>query len=88
MFVVGGNEEKIYGGCGQGCFICKRPSPLERKNNSLGGRCKYRGKSKSTGHSIRKCWKCGKVGHYKKHCRPKNGKYNGADVFPGDDSTT
>jgi hypothetical protein len=37
-----------------------RGHPQERENDYLMGR------SKSTGKSISKCWKCGKFGHYKR----------------------
>ena len=41
--------------------------PQERnKNKGSGGRSKSKGRSKSPGKGIRKCWKCGKAGHYKK----------------------
>ena len=36
------------------------------------GRSKSKGRSKSPGKGIRKCWKCSKVVHYKKDYRSKN----------------
>ena len=50
-----------------------RGRPQERnKNKGSGGRSKSKGRTKSPGKGIRKCWKCSKVGHYKKDCRSKN----------------
>jgi hypothetical protein len=47
------------------------------------GRSKYTGRSKSPGKSLRKCWKRGKIGHYKKDCKSKK-----VDKPKGFDSTS
>jgi hypothetical protein len=41
------------------------------QDRNLGGRSKSTGTSKSPRKSLRKCWKCGKTGHYKKYCKSK-----------------
>ena len=47
-------------------------SQNRNKNKSLSGRSKSRGRSKSPGKPINVvCWKFGKEGHYKRHCKSK-----------------
>jgi hypothetical protein len=49
---------------------------------SLGGISKSTGRSKSLGKYLRKCWKRGKIGNYKKDCKSKK-----VDKPKGYDST-
>jgi hypothetical protein len=44
---------------------------------------KYTGRSKSPGKYLRKCWKCGKIGHYKKDYKSKK-----VEKPKGSDSTS
>jgi hypothetical protein len=48
-----------------------RGCPYKNKNKSFGGTYKSRGRFEYLGQSIRRCWKCGKFGHYKKDCISK-----------------
>ena len=45
----------------------------KERGKSIGGRSKSRGRSKFPGDSLKKlCWKCGKLGHFKKNYRSKS----------------
>jgi hypothetical protein len=48
-----------------------------------GWRSKSIGRFKSPEKSLRKCWKCGKTGHYKKYCKSKK-----VEKPKGSDSTS
>jgi hypothetical protein len=50
----------------RGCTQDKNPG------KASGERSKSTGRYKSPGKYLRKCWKCGKIGHYKKYCKSKN----------------
>jgi hypothetical protein len=50
---------------------------------SSGGISKSIGISKSPGKSLRRCWMCGKTGHYKKYCKSKK-----VDKPKGSDNTS
>jgi hypothetical protein len=49
-----------------------RGRPVDRDKGKFSGRkSKSKGRSKSLVQSTRRCWKCGKVGNYKKDCKLK-----------------
>jgi hypothetical protein len=49
-----------------------RGRPIDRDKGRFSGRkFKSKGRSKSLIQSTRRCWKCGKVGHYKKDGKSK-----------------
>ena len=53
------------------------------KNKSLGGRSKFRGRSKYPGKPIKECYKCKKEGHFKRECKSKSPeKGKGSDYAP------
>jgi hypothetical protein len=50
---------------------------VDRNKGIFSGRnFKLKGRSKSSIQSMRRCWKCSKVGHYKKDCKSKAKKFN------------
>jgi hypothetical protein len=49
-----------------------RGRPIDRDKGKFSGRkSKSKGRSKSLVQSMRRCWKCGKVGNYKRDCKSK-----------------
>jgi predicted RNA-binding protein YlxR (DUF448 family) len=49
-----------------------RGRPVDIDKGKLSGRkSKLRGRSKYLVQSMRRCWKCSKVGHYKRKCKLK-----------------
>jgi hypothetical protein len=52
--------------------LVARGRPLDRDKGRFSDKnFKSKGRSKSLVHSTRRCWKCGKSGHYKKDCKSR-----------------
>jgi hypothetical protein len=54
-----------------------RGRPVDKDKGRIFGRnFKSKGRSKFPVHSVQRCWKCDKVGHYKKECKSKETKFS------------
>jgi hypothetical protein len=52
--------------------LAMRGRPVKRDKGRFSSRnFKSKGRSRSSVQSTRRCWKCGKVGNYKKDCKSK-----------------
>jgi hypothetical protein len=61
-------------------FVISHTQDRNHTKSSGGGESKSIGISKSPGKSLKKRWKCGKTGHYKKDCKSKKAyKPKGSD---------
>lgn len=56
----------------ENAFYIKWHSLDRNKNKSSGGISKSRGRSKSVGKSLKKCYKCSKQGNYQNNGRSKS----------------
>jgi hypothetical protein len=62
---------KIMDGHNKDALFVRGSTQDMNPSKPLGWRSKSIGRYKSLGKSLRKCWKCGKTGHYKKDCKSK-----------------
>jgi hypothetical protein len=82
-------RQKIMDSHSTDALLVRGPTQDRNPGKPLGWRSKTTGRSKSPRKSLRKCWKCGKPGHYKKDCKSKKvEKPKGSDSTSSTESKT